>query len=140
MLGYIISCIFDAFVGQKTKQQSFRVQFWAALCRYTKLARLGSFVGYGCIREPYPPAAKHRFYTDIRGCKTLILHLHPWRQELHTRTHTHTHTYIYIYIYIHIISPHEFSPVSLEQAGSVLRRWQCIWRCHGEMLWNPLRT
>ena len=44
------------------------------------------FVGYGSIREPYPPAAKHRFHADIRGCKTLILHLHPWRQELHTHT------------------------------------------------------
>ena len=51
-----------------------------------------SFVGYGSIREPYPPAAKHRFYADIRGCKTLILHLHPWRQELHTHTQAHTHT------------------------------------------------
>ena len=54
-----------------------------------------SFVGYGSIREPYPPAAKVSFYADIRGCQTLILHLHPWRQELrtHTQTHTHIHTH-----------------------------------------------
>ena len=53
------------------------------------------FVGYGSIREPYLPAAKHRFYVNIRGCKTLILHLHPWRQELHTHTQRHTHTGTY---------------------------------------------
>ena len=52
-----------------------------------------SFVGYGSIREPYLPAAKHRFYVNIRGCKTLILHLHPWRQELHTHTHRQRHTH-----------------------------------------------
>ena len=41
VLGYIISCIFDSFLGQMRSNNLLGCSFWAAFCRYTKLIRLG---------------------------------------------------------------------------------------------------